>query len=142
MHEALARVNFERDIKRLTPVFLRNRGWTLNAATFPVLDVTFESDKPLRLLLHCDEWNELPPSVRLLKPDGSEWDSGLPGPTFHQDKHPTTGLPFICMVGSREYHTHSSHSSDLWVNYKNQDGMNLPGILDRFNSAWRKANNL
>ena len=142
VHEALARANFERDIGFLTSIFLRSRGWTLNEATCPILDVTFESDTPLRLRLQCDEWNELPPSVRLLKPDGGEWLSGLPSPTFHQDKHPTTGLPFICMVGSREYHTHGSHLGDLWVNYKDQTGMNLPGLLDRFNRAWRKANRL
>lgn len=142
MHEALARANFARDVELLSPVFLQNRGWTLNEAEFPSLDVTFDSDNPLRLCLRCDEWNELPPSVRLLKPDGSEWEAGLLGPTFHQDKHPSTGRPFICMVGSREYHTHPSHLADHWVNYKSQDGMNLPGLLDRFNRAWRKVMSL
>lgn len=138
MHESLARANFLRDVELLSPLFLRSRGWTLNEASFPVLDVTFESEKPLRVRLQCDEWNDSPPSVQLLKPDGSEWESGLPGPTFHQDKHAITGRTFICMVGSREYHTHVSHVTDHWINYKNQDGMNLPGLLDRFNRAWRK----
>lgn len=139
MHEALARANFVRDVELLSPLFLHNRGWTLNEANFPVLDITFESEKPLRVRLQCDEWNDLPPSVQLLKPDGSEWVAGLPGSTFHQDKHPITSKTFICMVGSREYHTHTSHITDHWANYKNQDGMNLPGLLDRFNRAWRKA---
>lgn len=139
MHEALARANFLRDVELLSPLFLRSRGWTLNEASFPVLDVTFESEKPLRVRLQCDEWNDLPPSVQLLNPDGSERTTELPLPTFHLDKHPTTGRPFICMVGSREYHTHTSHVTDLWANYKSQDGMNLPGLLDRFNRAWRKA---
>lgn len=139
MHESLARANFLRDVELLSPLFLRSRGWTLNEASFPVLDVTFASANPLRVRLQCDEWNDLPPSVQLLKPDGSEWGSGLPLPTFHQDKHAITGRTFICMVGSREYHTHPNHLTDLWDNYKNQDGMNLPGLLDRFNRAWRKA---
>jgi hypothetical protein len=138
VHEALARANFARDAELLSPLFLQSRSWTLNAASFPLLDVTFVSDKPLRLRLHCDEWNELPPSVQLLKADGTEWEAGLQGPTFHQDKHPVAERTFICMVGSREYHTHPSHLNDLWANYKDQDGMNLPGLLDRFSRAWRK----
>jgi hypothetical protein len=139
VHEALARANFVRDVELLSVQFLRSRGWTVHEASFPVLDVTFESEKPLRVRLQCDDWNDLPPSVQLLNPDGSEWTAALPHPTFHLDKHPTTGRPFICMIGSREYHTHTSHISDHWANYKNQDGMNLPGLLDRFNRAWRKA---
>ena len=138
MHEALAKANFERDIVLLSRVFLQNRGWTLNEANFPVLDVTFVSNISVRLRLLCDEWNELPPSVQLLKPDGGEWEVGLRGPAFHQDKHPSLGRTFICMAGAREYHTHPGHLTDLWVNYKEQDGMNLPGLLDRFNRAWRK----
>lgn len=138
VHEALAKANFVRDVGLLSPVFLQNRRWILNEAEFPVLDVTFRSNTPLRVRLQCDEWNELPPSVRIIKPDGGEWAAGLRGPIFHQDKHPSTGRTFICMVGSREYHTHTSHLNDLWVNYKAQDGMNLPGLLDRFSRAWRK----
>jgi len=138
VHEALARANFARDVELLSPTFLKNRGWTVNCVEFPTLDVTFNSDNPLRVRLRCDEWNELPPGVQLLKSDGSEWESGLHGPVFHQDKHPLTGRTFICMVGAREYHTHTSHVTDQWVNYKDKDGMNLPGLLDRFNRAWRK----
>ena len=142
MHEALAKANFERDVAFMSQTFLRNRDWTLNNATFPILDVTFNSAKPLRLRLHCDEWNELPPSVWLLKLDGSPSVPGLHGPTFHMDNHPTAGRQFICMVGTREYHTHISHVADLWANHKAQDGMNLPGLLDRFNRAWRKEMNI
>jgi hypothetical protein len=139
VHEALARANFRSDVEKLSPPFLKNRNWTLNEAEFPILDVTFNSDKPLRLRLRCDEWNELPPSVELLKPGGSEWTEGLPGGAFHQDRHETVGRTFICMVGAREYHIHSSHRADYWANHKDQDGMRLVGLLDRFNRSWRKA---
>lgn len=139
MHEALARANFERDVEKLSPTFLKNRNWTLNHVEYPILDVTFNSDKPLRLRLHCEQWNELPPSVDLLEPDGSEWTGGLPGGAFHQDKHESTGRTFICMVGAREYHVHSSHKTDSWANYKDEAGMRLVGLLDRFNRSWRKA---
>lgn len=142
VHEALAKANFELDVAFMSETFLRSRGWTLHSATFPTLDVTFNSVRPLRLRLQCDQWNELPPSVWLLNPDGSANVQGLRGPTFHLDSHPTTGRQFICMVGSREYHTHTSHVTDLWENYKAQNGMNLPGLLDRFNRAWRKEMNI
>ncbi len=139
MHEALSRANFERDVKLLYPAFVANRKWLVNAVEFPILDVTFLDGLPLRLRLKCDQWDELPPSVSLLNPDGSDWTTTLPHPTFHQDAHPTTGRPFICMIGSREYHEHSSHVGDLWANHKAADGMNLLGLLDRFHSAWRQA---
>jgi hypothetical protein len=138
VHEALAKANFERDIAFLVPAFLNSRDWTLNEVAYPVLDVTFNSANPLRVRLHCDQWNELPPSVLILKADGTERGPELRGPTFHSDKHTVTGHTYICLIGTREYHTHNSHLTDPWVNYKAQDGMNLPGLLDRFNRAWRK----
>jgi hypothetical protein len=33
----------------------------------------------------------------------------MPGP------HPHTGLPFLCLPGLLEYHTHPQHSGDLWL---------------------------
>lgn len=33
----------------------------------------------------------------------------MPGP------HPDTGLPFLCLPGVLEYHSHPQHSGDLWL---------------------------
>jgi hypothetical protein len=32
--------------------------------------------------------------------------------------HPTTGLPFLCLRGVREYHEHPQHSGDDWLLYR------------------------
>jgi putative metal binding uncharacterized protein len=138
VHEEVARLKFEREVGHLSPAFLRTHRWKLNSAEFPVVDVTFEGTKPLRLVANCDQFPELPPSVRLLNPEGDE-PVGLPGGIFHQDAHPTTGLPFLCMRGIREFHTHPGHLGETWEQYRDQDGNNLVGLLAQLSSAWRKA---
>lgn len=140
MHEQLARLNFEKDVALLTEVFLRSRNWTVNAHQFPILDVTFNGGKPIRIRLTCDNWNELPPAEEILLADGSPWK----GPTaansiFNGGPHSVRRGPFICMRGFRGYHTHGGHVSDSWENYRAQDGNNLPGLLDQVSRAWRKA---
>lgn len=136
MHEALAKSNFEREVGNLSLVFTRCHRWEVNSIEYPVVDVTFSGIRPLRVQLTCDNWPELPPSALLLMADGSP-PVGLPGGVFHQDLHPTTGLPFVCMRGFREYHTHSNHLTDLWDTYRAQDGMNVAGLLTQLCVAWR-----
>jgi hypothetical protein len=89
----------------------------------------------------CDNWNELPPSVELLEADGTAMMAIPQGPTgvFNASAHPVTRKPFICMAGSREYHTHSSHTTDLWDNYKDKSGYDLGDILGQLWSAWLKS---
>jgi hypothetical protein len=137
VHEALARVNFDRDVALLTPVFLRSRNWTLNEVQFPILDVTFSGSKTLRIRLTCDSWDELPPAEKLLTADGSQWNGKSTNSIFHSTGHSVHGGPFICMRGFRGYHTHSGHVNDHWSNYREQEGNNLPGLLDQLSRAWR-----
>lgn len=140
MHEALAKANFERDARFLTPRFLEASGWALHQSSFPVLEATFnKASRPLRIRLMCNDWDELPPSIELLNPDGSHMMAGIPGGAFHPGPHRDTGRPFICMRGAREYHTHESHQNDLWGTYRPLSGMNLPGIMTQLDNAWRKA---
>lgn len=142
MHEALAKVKFDRDVQFLSPIFVSSRDWKLHTCVFPTIDVTFNGTRPLRVRLTCDDWNELAPAAELLKPDGlgpADNLKGVPGGRFHADLHPGTHRPFICMRGFREYHTHPSHLNDSWATYREQDGMNLPGLLDQLSRAWRKA---
>ena len=139
MHEQLAKANFDRDVKVLSPHFLTSQKWLLHSADFPIVDVTFLGVKPLRVRLQCDQWPELPPAAELLTADGTKPAQGLPGGIFHPDMHPQTQRPFVCMRGFREYHTHSSHLNDHWATYRTEDGMNLPGLLAQLSRAWRKA---
>lgn len=36
------------------------------------------------------------------------------------DGHPTTGKPFLCLRGIREYHEHPQHSGDEWLLYRTE----------------------
>jgi hypothetical protein len=50
----------------------------------------------------------------------------LPGP------HPDTGLPFLCLPGLLEYHTHPQHSGDLWlVGHRAQGAGRLAVVCER-----------
>ena len=95
----------------------------------------------MRVRMTCDDWNGLPPIVTLLDQSGTGLRTLPTGPTgiFHQGPHPVTGRPFVCMAGTREYHTHSSHTGDLWDNYRNRGGYDLGGILTRIWNGWIKS---
>lgn len=138
MHEALARAIFDRDVAALTDKSAARQKLIVHERSFPVLDVTIEHRRPLRLRLQADGWDETPPSIVLLNPDGSLWTGPLPGGVFNAP-HPSTGRPFICMRGVREYHTHPSHLNEHWDNYRRQDGMSLVGILMQLCHAWRST---
>lgn len=139
MHEQLVKLKFSQDAGVLTPAFLKSRNWALNELSFPIIDVTFLGNVPLRMRLSCDNWDEEPPSCGILNADGTPWTGPSKNGIFNTGKHPNTGRCFICMRGSREYHTHPSHLADRWDNYRGQDGNNLPGLLDQLSRAWRKS---
>jgi hypothetical protein len=85
------------------------------------------------------DWDDQPPSIELLNPDGSPFTGPLPGGIFHQGPHPSVGRSFICMRGSLEFHTHPSHSNEAWAQYRGQDGMGLIGILMQIADNWQDA---
>lgn len=140
MHEILARANFDRDVKALKEVDgAARRGLKLNDLDFPTIDVNICHTQDLRLRLTCDDWDDLPPAIELLQPDGTPWIAALPGGVFNSGPHRFTKKCFICMRGSREYHTHENHTNDKWENYRGQDGMDIVGIVAQLGRAWRKA---
>jgi hypothetical protein len=139
VHEALARVNFDRDVAGFSDVAAERFGLFIHSRAFPVLDATIRHTKPLRVRLRGDDWDDLPPSIELLNPDGTPWSSAVPGGVFHPGPHPDTHRPFICMRGSREFHTFPGHVNEKWEQYRGQDGMGLAGILVQLAVAWRKA---
>ncbi len=142
MHPAASKAKFDAEVALLTPDFLRVKRWTLGSAAYPVLDLTIEARRPLRLRIDCDNWNEVPPSVALLSPAGGFLTEAevqpLAGSIFNQSAHEQTGRPFICMRGVREYHTHSSHRNEVWDSYRGEDGMNILGIVTQISRALRK----
>jgi hypothetical protein len=141
MHEALSRQLFDSAIENLTPELCASLGWRLIEHEYPVLDVEFAAANrvPIRVRLTCDAWNSLPPAVSFHSSDGTLLTQLPISPEnqFNNSAHPSTGRPFLCMIGAREYHQHSSHITDLWDNYRDRPGYDLGGILAQIHSAWR-----
>jgi len=140
VHEALAKACFQRDAAFFNVGVATRLGMILHENEFPVIDATVVHKRPIRFKMTANNFDEEPPSVLILKPDGEVWKDALPGGVFHSGPHSRTGLPFICMRGALEYHTHESHLGDKWETHRNVDGNGVVGILMQLAEAWRKAN--
>jgi len=143
MNETAAKTLFAAQVAMFSERLLSLRSWHVYDSIYPVLDVGFRGNTraELRVQMHCDHWNEQPPSVRLLAADGQLLLNVPrdPGGIFNMGPHPHTGAPFICMRGSREYHTHPSHLTDDWSLCRGHSGYDLGGILTQIWRAWGKA---
>lgn len=143
MLKALSQTAFDRDIACIDSRAAKLYGWEIVEVRYPTFDVIFQhaSAAPLRLRLTCHDWDELPPTIDLLSADGTPLTTAPPnvGGVFHPGPHDNTGRPFVCMRGAREYHTHVSHTSDLWDNYRGQSGLDLGGIVLQLWRCWKRA---
>ena len=142
MNETASKALFDAEVEAIPQELLDLRGWTINLKEYPTLDVSFvQGSRTGRVKMICDNWNELPPSIVFLDSEGRELSTmgRDPAGVINVGPHPITGRPFICSVGSREYHTHTSHTADLWENYKNRSGFDLGGILTKAWKAWKKS---
>lgn len=144
MHPSLAQARFEEDLVGLTDELCQIREWTVFSKEYPILDVGFSSPlgKRLRLRMRCDGWNDQPPAIEVLAWDGTHLAAMPQSSTsiFNGSNHRYTGRPFICMRGTREYHTHESHVNDFWEPLKERPEFRLGEIVAQIWSAWRKAN--
>lgn len=50
------------------------------------------------------------------------------------DAHPDTGLPFFCVAGIREYHSHPQHTGDSWLLHRALSEGSVSTVCDR---VWR-----
>ena len=143
MLEQLSRAKFEGDVGRLSARTVAHRSWTVVSAQYPIFDVIFghSSAAPLRIRMVCDQWNDLPPSIELLAADGQYLAAAPPnvGSIFNGSAHPSTGRPFVCMRGAREFHTHPSHLGERWDGYRGKPGMDLLGIREQLWRGWKRA---
>lgn len=142
VHEVASKALFDAEVELLPQRLLDLRGWRVISGTYPILDVKFESNGRVgRVQMICDDWNEQPPSIQFLSEDGELLSiiARDPAGVINVGPHPLTGRSFICIPGSREYHTHSSHTGDLWDNYKGKSDFNLGGILTKVWRAWQKS---
>jgi len=144
MHELASKALFATSMQHVNAELCAARGWMLHTVEYPVVDVAFcaPGRTTLRLLVRAEDWNGQPPSIELQAADGTPLTKApvAPGAQFHQGPHPSTGKPFVCMRGSREYHTHSSHLTDLWSNYRELPEYTLSSIITQvWNSKVPKA---
>jgi hypothetical protein len=143
MHAVLSRASFDAEIQGLTPELCGLRGWTLHEANYPALVVDFmRPQRPtLRVIMDFAGFPATPPSITLANDNGVALTEApkAPGGQFHQGPHTRTGRPFVCMRGSREYHTHDSHVGDVWDNYRGRPEFSLGGIVTQVWNAWLKV---
>jgi hypothetical protein len=145
MNEAIAKELFDQDAGKIPDKLIAGRNWKLYSREFPVLDIGFRLDgrSEMRVRLTAKNWNDTPPSVALLDSEGNFLIATQlpksPGTVFNGSAHPSTGHPFVCMAGTLEYHTHSSHVGDVWDNYKRKDSHTLGGITTQIWNSWVKG---
>ncbi len=140
MLKAASKALFDEEVQKIGQRLLDARSWIILEKEYPILDVLFtsESKGKLRIRLNCTDWNELPPSVAILNEDGQHYTAAPTEATniFHAGPHQKTGLPFICMIGSLEYHTHESHIADHWESYRNKAEHDLGSLLTKIWKGW------
>jgi hypothetical protein len=143
MHPAAAKALFDAEVAAVSPRLLEQRGWVLHQVEYPDIDCSFTAAgrTTLRLRVDCTNWNDDPPSITLQSADGRNLTT-LPANStnvFNSSAHPSTGRPFICMRGAREYHTHSSHLNDSWENVRHLPAFQIFNILGQVWNAWQKG---
>lgn len=125
----VSRIKFNKevnDLLKLAPE-LRKRGWIIELVKYPTVRVTFllaQINPPIALLtaeIDFTNYNYLPPSVKFLHPVSSQPVNypalQVPGDLKSNRMiagHPETNLPFLCLPGVREYHSHPQHNGDSW----------------------------
>jgi hypothetical protein len=143
MHPDASKVIFEEEVGRWPPDLAVTRAWILHQVAYPVMDCEFTHTgrTPLRMKLSFDGWNDQPPSIALLSSAGAQLTSLPPNPTgiFNPSAHQNTGRPFVCMAGSREFHSHSSHLNEPWSQFRDKPGFGVGDILTKLWHGWLKG---
>jgi len=144
MHPQLCAARFDKDLAGITPELCELRGWTVFCKEYPLFDVGFTSPKgaQLRLQVKADDWDATPASFTLLKWDGTFMTAAPASKKniFNSSNHRYTGRIFICIRGTREYHTHESHVGEKWELLRGKPEYRLGELVTQIWNGWRKAN--
>lgn len=137
MLEDLARALFEEETEGMTETHCTALRRVRFAVSFPILELGFDAPGmvPLRIRLDARRYNAEAPTVTLCDWEGNAFKT-LPrsGGIFNHSEHAITHLPFVCMIGTNEYHTHSSHVSDAWSQHR--DSRTLGSIVYQIQQGW------
>ena len=126
----------------------RRRGIILLKDNFPEIVLSFSAVKlkpaihSFAVLLNFENYDIEPISVRFVDPFTFELLPVTPNPLFRKNiktdgsieplalaQQDTTGLPFVCIPGVREYHNHPAHSGDSWLLHRKVDGEGTLGFI-------------
>jgi hypothetical protein len=155
MHPELSRGLFEEQIQKIlrNTDLLLDRGWLFLEWEYPwlAIAVRHRNTRKIRVFkFKFNDWDDVPPSLKLVDAETGEDLPGNMWPTGNQSYwHSggwissagiTTTLPFMCMPGIREYHTHQSHTSDHWENYKGKQGFDVVGIVIAVTEVFQNSN--
>jgi len=154
VHPEVSKRLFDEEVGKIlgNADLLVERGWLVLVAVYPEFTVAVKHRKTSRIRVFqfiLDDWNDQPPKLTFV--DGETLQE-LPGTMWPTNAlshwHPNgwqppngaaTDQPFMCMAGIREYHTHHSHVSDNWENYKKQNGFDLGGIVSKVTEVFQKS---
>jgi hypothetical protein len=151
---ALSKELFDSAIRELleNKALSADRGWLFLNTTYPRLLIAVahrRSGKIRGFEFDFTDWNDQPPALRLVDVQTLE---ALPGSLWPRDSsgrwHASgwisaggvqTQIPFMCMVGIREYHTHQSHVGDNWSNHRDSNDYTIANIVVQVTEAFQKA---
>jgi hypothetical protein len=143
MHPEASKLMFEEEVGRWPPDLASSRGWIFHEIGYPIIDCEFtrQNRTPLRLRCSFDGWDDQPPSISPLSSNGTRLATLAANPTsiFNSSAHNITGHPFICMAGSREFHTHPSHVGEHWSQFKGKPGFGIGDLLTKLWHGWLKG---
>jgi hypothetical protein len=142
---------FERELERwdANADAYRRRGWVMLAREDLSVDIAFTAKVSLlgqvasvvaaAVRINFANYDLWAPSVTFI--DLAEGTSEAPpmraitqtadGPRdLLIDRHPLTELPFLCVPGTREYHSHPQHSGDDWLLHRTTGAGRLLPLCD------------
>lgn len=115
----------------IAPVMAAQDIEVLSASAFKAQFDLTDYDLEPPSVVFCNPWTGTPlPFDRMFR--ALQYDQVRGAHEVLIGDHPETHLPFLCMRGIREYHSHPQHSGDEWLLYR--ESMNLFSIVI---SVWR-----
>jgi hypothetical protein len=131
----------------------RRRGWLLLDRQGAQIDVGFLAQLSLGgqsvpvmaacVRLDYTNYDVWPPSVEFIDPRTGDYVAPVVQAIMQTDEgprnilvsgHPETDRPFLCVPGTRQYHSHPQHSGDLWLLHRGAREGSLVTVCDRI---WR-----
>jgi hypothetical protein len=143
---AVARRKFDRDVEpiRREPELYERLGIRPLVIDFPMLRVGLvwpRKQVGIGLELLAPDWDYRPPSADWVTVDGEPWpvEQAPDGNGFQASTpYPTTGRPWLCFRGFREYHEWEGHVGDPWWPLREDDSFRLLGRVQHIAEQLRR----